>query len=48
MKTGTNIYRTVAFALFFAYFLASCASRPSCQTTMGKKKLKYYNSIQYK
>ena len=48
MKTGFNIYRTVALALFFIYFLASCASRPSCNTVMGKKKLKYYNSIQYR
>ncbi len=48
MKTGLNIYRTVALALFFAYFLASCASRPSCKTAIGKKKLKYYNSIQYR
>ncbi len=48
MKTGLNIYKTVALALLFTYFLASCASRSACQTAMGKKKLNYYNSIQYR
>ena len=43
------LVRKLVLALFLGLFLASCApSRPSCQTMMGKKKLKYYNSIQYR
>jgi len=31
------------------YLFSACASyRPACKTKAGKKKLEYYNSIQYK
>ena len=49
MRNTQFFIRTLVLTLFFGYMLASCApSRPSCQTAMGKKKLKYYNSIQYR
>jgi len=40
--------RFVLIAVFL-FALSACAPyRPSCQTKAGKKKLEYYNSIQYK
>jgi hypothetical protein len=48
MKRELFFIRILLLTLVTGYVLSSCASRPSCQTAEGKKKLKYYNSIQYK
>lgn len=49
MKSKLFFVRTLVLFLFFGYLLASCtSSRAACQTAMGKKKVKYYNSIQYR
>jgi len=46
MKQENFFLRTFVFILFLTFVLASC-HRPACKTAWGKKKLKYYNSIQY-
>jgi hypothetical protein len=35
------------FTILFAFLLAGCGPRPQYKTRSGKKKLKYYNSLQY-
>ena len=40
--------RLVLIAVVLFVFSACAPYRPSCQTKAGKKKLEYYNSIQYK
>ncbi len=40
--------RLVLIAVVLFVFSACAPYRPACQTKAGKKKLEYYNSIQYK
>ena len=40
--------RLVVITLVFFLFSACASYRPACQTKAGKKKVDYYNSIQYK
>ena len=40
--------RLIAILLVFFVFSACSPYRPACQTKAGKKKIEYYNSIQYK
>ena len=40
--------RFVLIVLFLFAFSACAPYRSACQTKAGKKKLEYYNSIQYK
>ena len=40
--------RLALIAIVLFVFSACAPYRPSCQTKAGKKKLNYYNSIQYK
>jgi hypothetical protein len=39
--------KCLAVAVLGSFLLTSCAVQPACNTKAGKKKLKYYNSIQY-
>ncbi len=36
-----------SFALLMGILFSSCAPKPQYKTAEGKKKLKYYNDIQY-
>lgn len=48
-----NIFSRLVGVLFFGLIviglmlLTSCGPRPQYKTSLGKKKLKYYNSVQY-
>ena len=42
-----SIVNIVVAALFLVAMLGSCGVRPQYKTAKGKKKNKYYNSIQY-
>ncbi len=48
-----NIFARLVGVLFFGLIviglmlLTSCGPRPQYKTSLGKKKLKHYNSVQY-
>ena len=44
MKAVTKLFLLMLAGIFM---LVSCGPKPQYKTRLGKKKLKYYNSIQY-
>jgi len=41
------LIKSVVVLLASLFLFASCGPKPQYKTRLGKKKLKYYNSIQY-
>ncbi|MTI21268.1 hypothetical protein E1176_09570 [Fulvivirga sp. RKSG066] len=44
MKTTAKI---LSFIITAVILLSACGPKPQYRTRLGKKKLKYYNSVQY-
>lgn len=42
-----NLISVVSLLLVGIFLFAACGPKPQYRTRLGKKKLKYYNSIQY-
>ena len=47
LKTVPVMIRNILTLLVLLAFIASCGVRPQYKTAKGKKKNRYYNSIQY-
>lgn len=48
LETKLNMSRLAIFVVVMLFAFSACAPyRPACNTKAGKKKLQYYNSIQY-
>jgi hypothetical protein len=47
-KPKRNMRRMIAFLVLALIVISSCASeKPAYKTAKGKKKLKYYNALQF-